>query len=139
MKRLNEEGQVVNPILAEFEEDSDKERADQIVLGWNNVEEAAKEILSTVLSRLVSPETIPVFLWKNTDSNSDLQQIVVVDNNTGSGDFGLGIIHAGYTMVLPHIPFSYLETDVITDMKKYKIGKDIITAYEKILNRWRKE
>ena len=110
-------------------------REEQIVHGWESVEEAAGDIYSSIHKSLL--EGCPVFLYKNTNDNTDLEQIVVVRNidpNTGKllDTYGVGEITKGWTALLPLVPFNYL-TDVRNDLVKYKVDKKIIDSYDQVM------
>lgn len=111
-------------------------REEQIVHGWESVEEAAGDIYSSIHKSLL--EGCPVFLYKNTNDNTDLEQIVVVRNidpNTGNllDTYGVGEIMKGWTALLPLVPFNYLMTEVRNDLVKYKVDKKIIDSYDQVM------
>lgn len=43
------------------------------------------------------------------------------------------MVTKGFTMLLPNVPLTYVENDVINDMKKYKLEKDLIDLYKQVV------
>jgi hypothetical protein len=132
-----------NPIMnnTSSEEEFTDERINQIVWGWDSVDKAAAEVFASVHRTLL--EGVPVFLYKNTTTKSDLCQVVVVrniDEQTGklSDDYGMGMITAGFSVLYPHLPIEYLESDLLSDLEKYKVDKKIINTYVSIINALKK-
>lgn len=132
-----------NPIMnnTSSEEEFTDERVNQIVWGWDSVDKAAAEVFASVHRTLL--EGVPVFLYKNTTTKSDLCQVVVVrniDEQTGklSDDYGMGMITAGFSVLYPHLPIEYLESDLLSDLEKYKVDKKIINTYVSIINALKK-
>ena len=132
-----------NPIMnnTSSEEEFTDERINQIVWGWDSVDKAAAEVFASVHRTLL--EGVPVFLYKNTTTKSDLCQVVVVrniDEQTGklSDDYGMGMITAGFSVLYPHLPIEYLESDLLSDLEKYKVDKKIINTYISIINALKK-
>ena len=132
-----------NPIMnnTSSEEELTDERINQIVWGWDSVDKAAAEVFVSVHRTLL--EGVPVFLYKNTTTKSDLCQVVVVrniDEQTGklSDDYGMGMITAGFSVLYPHLPIEYLESDLLSDLEKYKVDKKIINTYVSIINALKK-
>lgn len=99
--------------------------------GWENASEAACDVFNSLHRSLL--EGIFIFGYKNIfgPDKSQLQQCVVVRFDTNV--FGVGVVTAGYTMLLPRVPFSYLETELLEDLKKWKIEKEIIETFKAIL------
>ena len=132
-----------NPIMnnTSSEEEFTDERINQIVWGWDSVDKAAAEVFASIHRTLL--EGVPVFLYKNTNTKSDLCQVVVVrniDEQTGklSDDYGMGMITAGFSVLYPHLPIEYLESDLLSDLEKYKVDKKIINTYVSIINALKK-
>lgn len=111
------------------------------VIGWSSAMECANDIWSSIHSSLLSGNL--VFAFKSTKSGSEFGQIVVVQNldryngNLLKDDFGIGMITTGFTMLLPHAPFKYLEEDIVEDLKKYKVDKEIIEVYKRIIEKFK--
>ena len=118
----------------------DIERREQLIVGWRNADEVAASVWSSIHSKLV--EGTLVFAYKSTNDKTDLVQLVVVRNikrdafgnpvnldNSYSG----GMVTKGFTMLLPNVPLTYVENDVINDMKKYKLEKDLIDLYKQVV------
>lgn len=116
-------------------EEIESTRAEQIVFGWGDVEKAAADIYCSLHRSLL--EGTPLFLYKNTNSKSDLGQVVVVRNidyeNKRFTDYGMGIITSGYTMLYPHVGKEYLSTELVSDLEKWKVDKKIIETFKDIL------
>ena len=113
------------------------ERISQIVWGWESVDKAAADVFASIHRTLL--DGVPVFLYKNTTTKSDLIQVVAVKNLnevTGelTGDYGVGMITAGFSVLYPHIPLEYLESDLLADLEKYKVDKKIIDTYKNIID-----
>ena len=129
-----------NEIISKYADDSQAARAEQIVFGWNSVETAASDIFSSIHRTLLEGD--PVFLYKNTNSKSDLCQVVVVRNFEYTSeakqytDFGVGVITAGYSMLYPHVPSSYIKNDLLVDLEHWKVDKDVVATYRQIVNRF---
>ena len=122
-----------NPIMnnTSSEEEFTDERINQIVWGWDSVDKAAAEVFASIHRTLL--EGVPVFLYKNTNTKSDLCQVVVVrniDEQTGklSDDYGMGMITAGFSVLY----------DLLSDLEKYKVDKKIINTYVSIINALKK-
>lgn len=100
--------------------------------GWKDNMEAAAEIFNSIHSSLL--EGLFVFGYKNTggpDKSQLLQMIVVRYDNTNV--FGLGVVTSGYTMLLPRIPLTYLQNELVTDLKNWKLEKKILETFVQIL------
>lgn len=101
----------------------------QSVWGWENAMAAASDIWSSIHCKLLEGNL--VFALKNT-TPGDLSQLVVV-RNISTRDFAIGVVTSGFSMLLPHVPFEYVQTQVVDDLKKYKIDKNIIETYKQII------
>lgn len=102
------------------------------VWGWQDSVKCAESIWSSIHSKLLEGDL--VFAYRNVGINSDLCQFVVVKNNKiGNNDFAVGVITSGYTMLLPHVPIDYVETDLVEDLRKWKLEKSILNTYEQII------
>lgn len=94
-----------------------------IVIGWSDINELAENIWCSIHSVLLNGKLL--FAYRNNNF-----QIVLVKNNVN--DFAIGMITQGYTMLLPHIPKSFLKESLV-DLKNNKIEKTIIDIYNKII------
>lgn len=105
--------------------------------GWESTSEAACDVFNSLHRSLL--EGVFLFGYKNIfgPDKSQLQQCVIVRFDTNL--FGVGVVTSGYTMLLPRVPLSYLETELLEDLKKWKIEKEIIETYKAILNDLRDE
>lgn len=48
------------------------------------------------------------------------------------------MITAGFSVLYPHLPIEYLESDLLADLEKYKVDKKIINTYVNIINTLKK-
>ena len=138
MRTENRSSDINEVMLSVDSKEIQEERARQIVYGWENIEKAAADIYNSLHRSLL--EGYPIFLYRNTSQKSDLIQVVVVRNyddqsNALIDDYGVGMITAGFTMLYPHIQKEYLETDLLSDLEKYKVEKKIIDTYKQIINK----
>ena len=118
----------------------DVERKEQLVIGWKSADEVASSIWGSIHSKLV--EGMLVFAYRSTNDKTDLIQLVVVRNlkkdafgNTTNidDDYAIGMVTKGFTMLLPRVPLSYIENDVLSDMKKYKLDSNLIDLYKQVV------
>ena len=121
-----------------------EERVLQIVNGWKSVDDCACSVWGSIHSSLLQGEL--VYAYRRTDTKSDLIQLVIVknlpqyDQITGkeipgsSWGYSLGMMTTGFTVLYPRLPIEYLESDVLVDMKKYKVDKELIDTYTQIIN-----
>ena len=113
--------------------------------GWNNVDECASAVWSSIHSSLLEGELI--FAYKSTSGKSELQQFVLVKNLLGkkADEYGnlrtyektgysLGMITSGFSVLYPYIPEKYLLDTGLEDLKKYKVPADVIKAYVNLVN-----
>lgn len=122
--------------------DMDYEMLDRSrVWGWENAMSVANDLWASIHSSLLSGDL--VFAYKETKGNSEFSQIIVVQNKnlnpmTGELDFGVGMVTTGYTSLLPHVPYAYLEDIILEDLKKYKVDKSILEIYKQIIKIYKK-
>ena len=112
-------------------------KEDQVIVGWGDANEVASSIWSSIHSSLLSGKL--VFAYKPY-KESELTQLVVVRNlkNDTYGrvmdkDYAVGMMTSGFSMLLPHVPFEYLDNDLVSDMKKYKVDKETIETFKKFI------
>ena len=117
----------------------DWERQMQIINGWRSVEECAATVWSSIHSSLLDGEL--VYGYRRTDEKSDLHQLVIVKNQPGSelNGYALGMVTTSFSVLYPNVPFSYLADNIVQDLKKFKVDKDIIENYLKVLEYTRKK
>jgi hypothetical protein len=109
-------------------------RNEQIAIGWNSVDDAAREIYSGFNSRLL--EGYPIFLYKSTSLNSDLLQVVVVQHLENKDKFAVSILTKTWSVVYPfNIPLNYLQQELFEILKTYKVEKSVLDVYNQIVNR----
>jgi hypothetical protein len=89
------------------------------IFGWNNAQEVAETVWTSIHHSLLQGEL--VFAYRGS---GDLKQIIVV--KLGSGQYGVGMITTGFTMLVPKIPADSIEEFVTADLKKYKLDVEII-------------
>lgn len=99
------------------------------IWGWENSMQVANDVWSSIHNSLLEGELI--FAYKSTTSDSNLSQIVIVKNMNGS--FGVGMMTTGFTCLLPSVPIEYLKSEVLDDLKKYKVNNKIIETYKRII------
>lgn len=113
--------------------------------GWNNVDECASSVWSSIHSSLLEGELI--FAYKSTSNKSELQQFVLVKNliaktvdpygelrTRKKAGYALGMITTGFSVLYPYIPEKYLLGTGLDDLKKYKVPADVIKAYINLVN-----
>ena len=112
-------------------------KEDQVIVGWEDANEVASSIWSSIHSSLLSGKL--VFAYKPY-KESELTQLVVVRNlkNDTYGrvldkDYAVGMMTSGFSMLLPHVPLEYLENDLVNDMNKYKVDKETIETFKKFI------
>lgn len=100
-------------------------RIEQVCGAWKNADEVASDIWCSIHNSLLEGQL--VFAYKSTTPGTDLTQLVVVKNQDET--FGVGLMTSGHTELLPRVPFKYLENNVRTDLKNYKVPKSVIDNY----------
>jgi hypothetical protein len=119
-----------------------RERFMQLVCGWRSADECAASVWNSIHSSLLSGEL--VFAYKRTDDKSDLQQLVIVKNTikydsygnpiSGSDDgYGVGLMTTGFSALYPVVSFGYLEDNIVCDLKKYKVNKEVLNNYLELI------
>jgi hypothetical protein len=111
---------------------------DQIIFGWQDAMEVAKEAWKAGNLKLLEGDLI--FAFKNTGIESALHQIMLVRYfmiNPGgvkvpTGEYGLSVVTNGYSYVLPRVDKSYL-TYLYDDIASYKLDKKILTTFRNII------
>lgn len=110
---------------------------DQMLVGWGDANEVASSIWSSIHSSLLDGKL--VFAYKPY-KESELTQLVVVRNlkddvcgRVIDKDYAVGMMTSGFSMLLPHVPFEYLDNDLVSDMKKYKVDKETIETFKKFI------
>lgn len=110
---------------------------DQMLVGWGDANEVASSVWSSIHSSLLDGKL--VFAYKPY-KESELTQLVVVRNlkddiygRVMDKDYAVGMMTPGFSMLLPHVPFEYLENDLVSDMKKYKVDKETIETFKKFI------
>lgn len=106
-------------------------REEQIVFGWQSIDEAARDVYNSLHSHLINGT--PVFLYKATNLKSELIQVVVVKGMIDNGIYSVGIITNGWTAMYPKVSIEYLETTLLEDLKKWKVEGSVISMYEQLI------
>lgn len=138
MRERNNNSIVENEIMSQFD-NAAEQRAEQIVFGWNSVDDAAADLFKGMHKQLLDGK--PIFLFKNTTTKSDLIQLVVVQNLDWINDeqvytdYSVSMITAGWSAIYPHVTEEYLSGDILCDLEKYKIDRDVIETYKQIIKR----
>ncbi len=122
-------------IALEYKE---QHKTDQIVYGWMDAMEVAKEVWKAGNLKLLEGDLI--FAYKNTGTTSNLHQIVLVRYFTvlpcgkvPTGEYGLSVVTPGYSYMLPRVGKDYLSY-LYDDMASYKLDKNILTAFRNIID-----
>lgn len=113
-------------------EEEVEQRNSMNVHGWNSAMECANDLWGSIHASLLNGNL--VFAYKSTSgSSSELGQIVIVQNINYQHDFAVGMMTTGYSMLLPHVPYEYLDTIVVEDLKRYKVEPRIRNIYQEII------
>lgn len=128
-----------------MEENNNVQYYQTVYGGWENVDECASAVWSSIHSSLLDGELI--FAYKSTSGKSELQQFVLVKNLIGKsadvyGEFttykktgyALGMITSGFSVLYPYLPEKYLLETGLDDLKKYKVPSEVIKAYVNLVN-----
>lgn len=106
------------------------------VYGWESARQAADEVYSSLHKSLIEGKLI--FAYKGATTANFYQIVITQDIDQFTGElkdtFSVGITTHGFSALLPHVPLSYLEEDIPKDLSNYKIDKDIINVYQRIIN-----
>jgi len=131
----------IRPKLEEPEivlEYNEQHKTDQVLYGWVDAMEVAKEVWRAGNLKLLEGDLI--FAFKNTGSASTLHQIILVRyfNNTPAGktptgEYGLSVVTTGYSYMLPRVNKGYLEY-LFDDLASYKLDKSILIAFRNIID-----
>lgn len=137
--RKKEKTTIINDGYIEIEDNEEMKNShseqlmeNKIIWGWENAEEVANDIWSSIHSTLIKGNLI--FAYKNTNSGSELGQIVIVQNQRDYNDFGVGMFTNGFSELLPHVTIDYISEEIIKDLTKYKVNKKIIENLIFIIN-----
>jgi hypothetical protein len=107
-----------------------------VIFGWNTSEEVASDVYSSLHRRLLSG--LLFFGYKGF--SNDISQLVIVrdvdhyNNSVVDNSYSVGLITKGYTAYVPHVPVDYLQREVLSDLKNYKVEKKVIESFEKLIN-----
>lgn len=111
---------------------------------WNSAEGVAADLWGSIHSNLLN-NSVPFFAYKSLTSDSSLVQIVAVEDTeylnayAKIGTFSVGMITSGFSALLPHVDLSYMEGQFLDDLEKYKVDKDIIKTYKKLLEDYKND
>ena len=113
------------------------------IIGWENIDEVANSVWSSVHSRLLEGDL--VFAYKTGNQGAKLKQVVVVRNfeivevpgfaQAGKNytDFGVGYITSGYTALLPHVPYRYIKDELFNLIKDSKVSNEVLGTFKAII------
>lgn len=121
-----------------FSEYKEQHKVDQIIFGWQDAMDVAKEAWKAGNLKLLEGDLI--FAFKNTGVESALHQIMLVRYfmiNTGgvkvpTGEYGLSVVTNGYSYMLPRVDKSYL-TYLYDEIASYKLDKKILMTFRNII------
>lgn len=103
---------------------------------WRCAESVAEDLWGGIHSNLLN-HSVPFFAYKSLKSDDSLAQIVAVldldEFRIATGTFSVGMITSGFTALLPHVGIDYMEGQFLNDLTKYKVEKELIESYKKIL------
>lgn len=128
---------------SEQRETVEKNAIEQITFGWQNAIEVAADVWKDGNYKLLAGDL--VFAYKNTgDVGSKLHQVVVVKyfnndihgNKIYSGKYGVSVVTAGYSYLIPETCVDYLE-EVYSELIENKINKDIQKVFRNIIDELR--
>lgn len=114
--------------------------SENYIFGWESAEKVAADVWGSIHCTLLTGAL--VFAYRATNSSSELVQVVVTKNipheiapgkwSSGEG-YAVGMVTNGFSMLLPKVTIEYLESELLEDLKKYKVGKEIIDTYVSIV------
>lgn len=104
-------------------------REEQIIFGWQSVDDAARDVHNSFHSKLL--EGNPLFLYRATNTDSELIQIVVVYMDEGG--YSVGIITKSWSSLYPRVSIEYLKDELFKDLKKWKVEESVVKMYENLI------
>ena len=97
--------------------------------GWSCVEELADEVYSSIHSGLLQGNLVYALRCQEIPR-------LVITQRIDTGDFMVGEIMPGWTAYYPRVPYQFLYSDILEDMKKLKLPKETIDNYILVLKNY---
>lgn len=94
--------------------------------GWSCIEELADEVYSSIHSGLLMGNFVYALRCQEIPR-------LVITQRQDTGDFMVGEIFPGWTGYYPRVPYQFLFSDILEDMKKLKLPKETIDNYILVL------
>ena len=104
----------------------EKEKQPIQINGWYCIEELAEEIYSSIHSELLKGNLVYALRCQEFPR-------LVITQRVDTGEFMVGEITPGWTAFYPRVPYQFLLSDVLEDMKKFKLTKETIENFLLIL------
>lgn len=116
-------------------EEDYKRQKEMNIIGWESASACANDVWNSIHSSLLSGNLI--FAYKSHNHGTELGQIIIVQNINQYHDFAVGMMTTGFTSLLPHVPWEYLDSVVTEDLKKYKVESSIRDIFKQIIEEYR--
>ena len=97
--------------------------------GWSCIEELADEVYSSIHSGLLQGNLVYALRCQEIPR-------LVITQRIDTGDFMVGEIMPGWTAYYPRVPYQFLYSDILEDMKKLKLPKETIDNYILVLKNY---
>jgi hypothetical protein len=97
--------------------------------GWSCIEELADEIYSSTHSGLLQGNFVYALRCQEFPR-------LVITQRLDTGDFMVGQIMPGWTGYYPRVPYQFLFSDILEDMKKLKLPKETIDNFILVLKNY---
>lgn len=97
--------------------------------GWSCVEELADEVYSSIHSGLLQGNLVYALKCQEIPR-------LVITQRVDTGEFMVGEFMPGWTAYYPRVPYQFLYSDVLEDMKKLKLPKETIDNYILVLKNY---
>lgn len=121
----------VRTVIEEDKREDTSVYQDRYIWGWESAQDVANTVWNSIHSELLSGNLI--FAYRNTATGSELHQVVVVHNPTNN-DYAVGVITNTFTYLLPRVPLEYIKVELVSDLEKYKVNKNVLEAFKQIIN-----
>jgi hypothetical protein len=97
--------------------------------GWSCVEELADEVYSSIHSGLLQGNLVYALKCQEIPR-------LVITQRVDTGEFMVGEFMPGWTAYYPRVPYQFLYSDILEDMKKLKLPKETIDNYILVLKNY---
>lgn len=97
--------------------------------GWSCVEELADEVYSSIHSGLLQGNLVYALKCQEIPR-------LVITQRLDTGEFMVGEFMPGWTAYYPRVPYQFLYSDILEDMKKLKLPKETIDNYILVLKNY---